>query len=170
MAKKAIIKKEGNNIIKIYYEALNEARRQFDYYVVLHENIKRKIEIYFLICSGFIALPLSSDYVLEHLFNSNCLLILFIIGILFLFVSIVFLILTLTAVPISLTNFYDLIDNIKEYSEKETLKTYIDNYKECIQKIKNKLEIKSDILKIVKWLIISGILFIVASIILLKIN
>lgn len=155
-----------NEELFILKETLEEARHQFKIDLGYFDDIKKKCEIFLLMCSLFITLLLSSDFIMKLILNSgDFTLASFLIGLIFLIISIVYIIVVLYSVNLKVVLIDDIIDSLNKYNSKKILKSIINKYKEDMKQNFSIINKKRNLIRYLESFITVGIVFISISLI-----
>lgn len=147
--------------LEIIKYALQEVKDQYQIYLDGFDDRKEKVQIFLIICSLIITIPLSSEFITEKIFSlQNWIIGIFMAGIFLLVITIVILIRSIAGIQIKIPAYADILDSIGKYKTKAIMKSVAKAYAKDLNINMTKAEKKIRLIRIAENFIISGILLI----------
>lgn len=147
--------------LEIVKYALQEIKDQYQIYLDGFDDRKEKVQIFLIVCSLIITIPLSSQFIMEKIFSlHNWFIGLFMAGIILLVITIIILIRSITGIQIKIPVYADILDSIEKYKAKAIMKSVARVYAKNLNINMTKAEKKIALIKMAESFIILGILFI----------
>lgn len=150
-------KDDESEIIKY---ALQEVKDQYQIYLDGFDDRKKKVQIFLVVCSLMITLPLSNNFIIERIISSMWLIAFFVSGIITLIITILILIYSIMEIHIRIPAYTDILDSIGKYKADYILKGVARAYANDLNKNITRGERKRELIKLAEKLIIPGILLI----------
>ena len=147
--------------LEIIKYALQEVKDQYQIYLDGFDDRKEKVQIFLIVCSLMITIPLSSEFIMKKILSlQNWFIALFVTGIILLVITILILIRSITGIPIKIPVYDDILNSIGKYKTKAIMKGVARAYAQDLNINMARAEKKVRLIKMAENFIILGILLI----------